>query len=154
MNENWYCYTDRPKRFVEPWFQEWYKKSFCIYLYRRVFVSFIVNNSLINDEQNYKTFFDEQFQKYYLLLRPVFNLVLMNSSNYSSSSLIGWEHSIPSTNQIAWFENQYKRTISSWYQCTKGGEQAIWRFWDSVGVRSRKTKKMRNDKSVFWIYYW
>lgn len=61
----------------EQHFQEWYKKSFCIYLYRRVFVSFIVNNSLVNDEQNYKTFFDEQFQKYYMLLRKVFKLVLL-----------------------------------------------------------------------------
>ena len=66
----------------EQHFQEWYKKSFCIYLYRRVFVSFIVNNSLVNDEQNYKSFFDEQFQKYYMLLRIVFKLVLPDGSGF------------------------------------------------------------------------
>ena len=127
-------------------FQEWYKKSFCIYLYRRVFVSFIVNNSLVNDEQNYKSFFDEQFQKYYMLLRIVFKLVPLPDRP--------WLVSVPGSINSGKIENKSKRTVSRWYRCEKWSEQKIWRFWESVGVWSAKTSKLRNDETIFWIHHW
>ena len=127
-------------------FQEWYKKSFCIYLYRRVFVSFIVNNSLVNDEQNYKSFFDEQFQKYYMLLRIVFKLVPLPDRP--------WLVSVPGSINSGKIENKSKRTVPRWYRCEKWSEQKIRRFWKSVGVWSAKTSKLRNDETIFRIHHW